>query len=299
MRARSVISHIWALKSIWVTVLAVLLPLNLVLYQSDSDEPLKSSEELRSRCAYVIVVMAILWLTEAIPIPVTALMPIFLFPLTGVLPASVVSATYVSDTTMLFLGLMLTTWFLSMWISNTAAASMMIPIITAVSSAVREVKMKSGVHSGHENEAYDMEGIEENNGVKSKGNKYVINKQTGSSAQERKSTRETTKGEEQKENLRELSKSEENELRRLSKGLALSVAYGANIGGIATLTGTPPNLILCTKRPGRLPYFLRQMDGFRLSNVFDYSVYWLAMAGTRLSQAEVKVVTSYKKNTNI
>lgn len=34
------------------------------------------------------------------------------------------------------------------------------------------------------------------------------------------------------------------ELKRMSKGFALCVAYGANIGGIATLTGTPPNLVL-------------------------------------------------------
>ncbi|KAL4223608.1 hypothetical protein ACF0H5_017077 [Mactra antiquata] len=34
------------------------------------------------------------------------------------------------------------------------------------------------------------------------------------------------------------------EMRRLAKGFALAVAYGANIGGIATLTGTPPNLVL-------------------------------------------------------
>ena len=34
------------------------------------------------------------------------------------------------------------------------------------------------------------------------------------------------------------------EMKRFAKGLALSVAYGANIGGIATLTGTPPNLVL-------------------------------------------------------
>ena len=36
----------------------------------------------------------------------------------------------------------------------------------------------------------------------------------------------------------------DDELTKFGKGLALSVAYGANAGGIATLTGTPPNLIL-------------------------------------------------------
>lgn len=34
------------------------------------------------------------------------------------------------------------------------------------------------------------------------------------------------------------------EVKRLAKALALSVAFAANVGGIATLTGTPPNLVL-------------------------------------------------------
>ena len=41
-----------------------------------------------------------------------------------------------------------------------------------------------------------------------------------------------------------IGKKREAEIKRFGKGLALSVAYGANAGGIATLTGTPPNLIL-------------------------------------------------------
>jgi sodium-dependent dicarboxylate transporter 2/3/5 len=48
-----------------------------------------------SKCAYVIIVMAILWLTEAIPIPVTALIPVFLFPLLGVAKASEISGVYI------------------------------------------------------------------------------------------------------------------------------------------------------------------------------------------------------------
>lgn len=42
----------------------------------------------------------------------------------------------------------------------------------------------------------------------------------------------------------ELNRERAEELKRFGKGLGLSVAYGANAGGIATLTGTPPNLIL-------------------------------------------------------
>ena len=50
----------------------------------------------RSKCAYVIIVMAILWLTEAIPIPVTALLPIFLFPMLQVADAKEISSSYIT-----------------------------------------------------------------------------------------------------------------------------------------------------------------------------------------------------------
>ena len=43
----------------------------------------------------------------------------------------------------MMLGMMVVTWFLSMWISNTAATAMMIPIITALSQAVREARAGS------------------------------------------------------------------------------------------------------------------------------------------------------------
>lgn len=40
------------------------------------------------------------------------------------------------------------------------------------------------------------------------------------------------------------TKQREESIKKMSKGFALCVAYAANIGGVATLTGTPPNLIL-------------------------------------------------------
>ncbi|KAH3885516.1 hypothetical protein DPMN_009511 [Dreissena polymorpha] len=97
MGVKRFFSHLWALKSIWITVIAFGWPLFFAI-----DYPPEC--EKQSKCAYVIIVMAVLWLTEAIPISVTALLPIFMFPMTGVLSASITSASYVTDTTMLFLG---------------------------------------------------------------------------------------------------------------------------------------------------------------------------------------------------
>lgn len=111
--------------------------------------------------------MAIWWITEAIPIPATALLPIVLFPATGVVPAGQVTLQYGNQLIFLFLGgfllsgaiqkwdlhrrialriilavglspgriilgFMAATAFLSMWISNTATALMMVPIGLAV-----------------------------------------------------------------------------------------------------------------------------------------------------------------------
>lgn len=49
-----------------------------------------------ARCAYVIVFMAILWVTESLPIPVTALIPIFMFPMLEVVNAKTISGSYVT-----------------------------------------------------------------------------------------------------------------------------------------------------------------------------------------------------------
>ena len=46
------------------------------------------------QCAYVLVGMALLWVTEAVPIPVTALVPVVLFPALGILTASEVASSY-------------------------------------------------------------------------------------------------------------------------------------------------------------------------------------------------------------
>ncbi len=150
--------------------------------------------------------IAIWWITEAIPIAATALIPIVLFPLSGGLDLSATTASYghkfvflylggfliaigiekwklhkriainiISfigiDARRVILGFMLATAFLSMWISNTATSVMMLPIGIAI--------------------------------------------------------------------IKQL-----NENKTFGKALMLGIAYSASIGGVATLIGTPPNLVL-------------------------------------------------------
>ncbi len=117
--------------------------------------------------------MAIWWVSEAIPIAVTALLPIILFPLTGAVSIEDTNAAfghkYVflylggfilavaierwglhkrialsiiqligADIKMIILGFMVATAFLSMWISNTATSVMMLPIGTAIISQLKD-----------------------------------------------------------------------------------------------------------------------------------------------------------------
>jgi sodium-dependent dicarboxylate transporter 2/3/5 len=160
--------------------------------------------------AAIAILMAIWWITEAIPLAATALLPVVLFPLLGVVDGKTISAMYFNHLIFLFIGgflmalamerwdlhrriaikvlmffgispgrilmgFMVATAFLSMWMSNTATTMMMIPIALSIIYKLEEIlgKPKLGTYS---------------------------------------------------------------------VGLLLGIAYSASIGGIATLVGTPPNL---------------------------------------------------------
>lgn len=159
--------------------------------------------------------MATWWITEAIAIPATAMLPIILFPVMGVMNGSSVTLNYANHLVYLFLGgfligvaieksnlhhrialntvrltgltpsrvtlgFMLSSAFLSMWISNTASAMIMFTIAMAFLSQVKE----SAAQLGSE-----------------------VPRQFGT-------------------------------------GLMLAIAYSCSIGGIATLVGTPSNAVL-------------------------------------------------------
>jgi sodium-dependent dicarboxylate transporter 2/3/5 len=158
----------------------------------------------------VTVWIAIWWITEAVPLPVTSLLPVVLFPLMHVMKLEDTTRAYghpliflyiggfllaiaIEKTglhsriainiirgmgtrlNMIVLGFMLSNGFLSMWISNSATAMMMLPIGLAIVS----------VTSNEQDE-------------------YFI---------------------------------------RFRKSLMLAIAYASSIGGVATLIGTPPNLV--------------------------------------------------------
>ena len=173
------------------------------------------------KVAAVAVLMTIWWITEAIPIPATALLPLALFPALGVLSARDASAPYAHHLIFLFLGgfliaiamekwnlhrrialhtirlvgfssrqiilgFMIATGFLSMWISNTATTMMMVPIGLAV--------------------------IKQTVAFIEKDSRLNINTQPPNF--------------------------------RFGTALMLGIAYAASIGGVATIIGTPPNTIL-------------------------------------------------------
>ncbi|XP_051665753.1 solute carrier family 13 member 2-like [Manacus candei] len=229
-----ILEVILAFRKYLIVVTVIVLPLALPLAVPTKE----------ARCGYVIIVMAVFWCTEALPLAVTALLPVLLFPLMNIMDANTVCREYLKNTNMLFvggllvaiaienwhlhrrmalrvllitgvrpalllMGFMVVTAFLSMWISNTATTAMMVPIAQAVLEQLHKSELESS-GAGEVQEGSTPEG---------KGNTHVV----------------TIEGNEDPLEQKHL---------KLCKGMSLSICYAASIGGIATLTGTGPNLVL-------------------------------------------------------
>ena len=181
-------------------------------YVGTTGEIVEFSNAARA-CTAMVLWMGIWWFTEPVPIAVTALLPIVMYPLLGVASAGDTLKNYANGTIFLFLGgfliaggiarwgldrrialvmirivgtkpkqiilgIMLATTALSAWVSNTATAAMMLPIALALMGVVRSTRADRPIDQAERNFGICM---------------------------------------------------------------LLSVAYGASVGGVLTLIGTPPN----------------------------------------------------------
>ncbi|HYC85477.1 MAG TPA: DASS family sodium-coupled anion symporter [Chryseosolibacter sp.] len=170
-----------------------------------------------NRVLAVAALVIFWWVTEAVPMPVTALLPLLLFPFLGVMTAREAAGPYADPIIFLFmggflialalekhrlherialnlisftgtsgnqiiLGFMIATAGISMWISNTATAMMMLPIAAAVVNLLKA---------------------------------------------------------DPQQRPEDLSKNE----KQFALGLMLAVGYSATLGGLATPIGTPPNVV--------------------------------------------------------
>ena len=198
--------------------------------------------------------IAIWWLTEAIPIPATSILPLLLFPLTGVMEFTDTATGYADSIVFLFLGgfiiaaamqrwnlhrrialgivktmgtqpkrlvfgFMLATGFLSMWISNTATSMMLMPVgLAVILQVARLIK-------------------EQNLNIEIEAGKFSF-----------------------------------------GSALMLGIAYSASVGGLGTLIGTPPNAIFASVAESSLEINISFLDwmifAFPLAIVFIIVVWY-------------------------
>ncbi len=180
--------------------------------------------------AAIGILMAVLWMTEAMPLPITSLLPIVLFPVAGVLEVGEATAPYADEIIFLFMGgfmlalamqrwglhqrialiivklvgtrprrliagFMIATAFLSMWISNTATTVLMLPIAVSIVGLVIDQLQRRDALPDDVDETIEVPEFAENAPA-------------------------------------------------FATGLMLAVAYSASIGSVGTLIGTPPNLFM-------------------------------------------------------
>lgn len=63
-----------------------------------------SMQPVAMKCLYIIALMAMFWVTEVLPLPITGMIPVVLYPLMGIMSTNETCLCYMNDTTMMFLG---------------------------------------------------------------------------------------------------------------------------------------------------------------------------------------------------
>lgn len=232
-------------------------------------------EDLIANYTYCLLIMGIYWVTEALPIAVTALIPMVLLPPLGVMPSDKISIQYLKDTNFLLLGgfiiavafeksglhsrlalnvlnfvgakpralmfgFMFASWFLSMWISNTATTTMMMPMVEAVIQELRrgerQSKEEAMLDKGHSNSV---------GGNSGDGDLMKAEPEASADAGEITLVPEVEEKEDEGD--------DSDLLKLLKKALMICVPFGASMGGVATLTGSDTNLILSGTLPTIFP----------------------------------------------
>lgn len=169
--------------------------------------------EAGSRVALLAVMMAALWVTEAIPIPATALLPLVLLPLLGISPIKQAAAPYSDPIIYLFMGGFMLALAMERWNLHRRIA---LTIIASVGTKPRSLILgflcaASFISMWTSNSATAMMLLPIGVSVYA-----LLNTIRGS----------------------------ESVAKEMGAALVLAIAYGANIGGMGTLIGTPPNAIL-------------------------------------------------------
>lgn len=220
------VGRVWLLRGVGI---AVAVAIYLLLGGADL------SNDARIVAA-IAGLMAVWWMTEALPLSVTSLLPIVLLPMLTETTVAQSTAPYANPIVFLFLGgfliaiamqkwnlhrrialltlrrvgthprriilgIMISTAFLSMWVSNTATALMMLPIALSVLT-------------------------------------LVVENSRGSTATEGSTKKDLAAGKSVSDVV------EDKEVRIFGVALILSVAWAATIGGLGTLLGSPPNAIV-------------------------------------------------------
>ena len=234
--------------------------------------PIDETNPMIARTLGVLLIVAFCWVTEIIPLAVSSLFPVVLFPRLGVISAGDVSKEYFNDTIFMFLagfllslamerwnlhyrialfitsfcerprsilfGVMLAAYVLSMWISNTAAALMMVTNVTAL-----------------------VETLEDHYGKK--------------------------------------------KMSSFSKAIMIGIAFACNVGGFATLIGTPPNMVFNRiynqffgGKEGAIEVsFSNWMFAIWPSNLIFFIILWAYFAyGYCPSERELKIDPGYCKS---